>query len=191
MKEEESHTNKVFEKVVYSETGLSGEEFEDCKFINCNFSDSDLSDCLFIDCQMIDCNLSMARVSQTMMRNVTFLNCKVIGVDFSKCLSLLFIVGFEKCCLDYSIFIKKKLNKTNFKECAIRDVDFTESDLSGASFDNCDLLNTVFSRTNLNQADFRTSRNYRINLEMNTARKAKFSLSGIAGLLSQYDIIIE
>jgi fluoroquinolone resistance protein len=185
------HTNEVFEKGTYSETGLSGEEFEDCTFIHCNFTDSDLSDSRFTDCQFVDCNLSMAKVNQTGMRNVTFVNCRIVGVDFGKCLSLLFAVSFEKCSLDYSFFIKGKLKKTKFKECTIREADFTEADLTGASFDNCDLAKTVFSRTNLTQADFRTSRNYSINLEMNTVRKAKFSISGIAGLLSQYDIILE
>lgn len=188
---EVSHADKVFEKVSYAGTGLAGEEFEDCTFINCDFSESDLSDTRFTDCKFIDCNLSMTKVNRAGMRNVTFLNCKVVGVDFSRCLPLLFAVSFEKCSLDYSIFIKNKLKKTRFKECSIREADFTEADLTGASFDNCDLSNTVFRRTNLSQADFKTSRNYTINLEMNTVRKAKFSFPGIAGLLSQYDIVLE
>ncbi len=133
----------------------------------------------------------MAKVTHAGMSTVAFLNCKVVGVDFSRCLPLLFAVSFEKCSLDYSIFIKNRLKKTKFKECSIREADFTEADLTGASFDNCDLSNTLFCRTNLSQADFRTSRNYSINPELNTVRKAKFSFSGIAGLLRQYDIIIE
>ena len=188
---ETAHDGKVFEKVAYSKTGLSGEEFEDCTFINCDFSDSDLSRSRLTDCTLIDCNLSMAKVSHAGMSNVTFLNCKVSGVDFSTCLPLLFAVSFEKCILDYAVFTKNKLKKTKFKECTIRDADFTEADLTGACFDACDLSNTVFSRTNLSQADFRTSRNYTINLEKNTVRKTKFSYSGIAGLLSQYDIVVE
>ena len=189
MKETQAH--KVFEKIDYAETGLSGQEFEDCTFNNCNFSDADLSKSRFIDCRMSDCNLSNARMNQAGLQNVTFLGCKIVGVDFGTSLPFLFEVTFEKCSLDYSKFIKNKLKKTKFKECAIREAIFTETDLTGASFDNCDLLNTVFSRTNLNQADFRTARNYSIDLEQNSARKAKFSYSGIAGLLSQYDIIIE
>lgn len=125
------------------------------------------------------------------MRNVTFLNCKVAGVDFSACRPLLFAVSFERSSLDYAVFAKNRLKKTVFKDCSIREADFSEADLTGACFDNCDLSNTVFNRTNLSQADLRTSRNYSINLETNTVRKAKFSFSGIAGLLSQYDIIIE
>jgi fluoroquinolone resistance protein len=185
------HIDEVFEKIDYSDTGLSGGEFESCTFSNCDFSNSDLSASLFTDCQLIDCNLSMATVDHTGLRNVAFVNCKVVGVDFSGCLPFLFAVSFEKCCLDYSHFIKNRLKKTTFKGCSIRDANFTEADLTAASFEECDLTNTAFSHTNLSHADFRTSHNYSINLEMNTVRKAKFSLSGVAGLLDQYDLIIE
>jgi fluoroquinolone resistance protein len=183
--------NEVFEKIDYTNTSLSGEEFEACTFSNCNFSDSDLSDCLFTDCRFEECNLTMVKVARSGLRNASFLNCKVVGVDFSACLPFLFAVSFEKCCLDYSHFVKNRMKKTEFRECVIRDAIFSETDLSGALFDNCDLLNTVFIRTDLSHADFRTSRNYTINLEVNTLRKAKFSLSGVVGLLSHYDIIVE
>jgi fluoroquinolone resistance protein len=188
---EVSHADTIFEKIDYSEAGLTGEEFEDCTFRNCNFSNCDLSHSRFIDCRLIDCDLSMAKVNQTGMSNVMFLNCKIVGVDFSKCLPLLFSVSFETCCLDYSLFTRSKLKKTKFKECIIREADFTGADLTGATFESCDLLKTVFSHTNLSQADFTTARNYAINLEMNIVRKAKFSLSGIVGLLSHYDIVVE
>ena len=186
-----AHAHEVFDKIIYSETGLSDEEFEDCTFKNCDFSDADLSNGRFTDCKLIDCNLSNAKVRNAGLRNVFFLGCKIVGVDFSECLPFLFEVSFEKCSLDYAKFIKNRLKKTKFKECTIREAIFTEADLTGAYFENCDLLNTVFGRSNLSQADFRTSRNYSINLDENIVRNAKFSLSEIAGLLSQYDIIIE
>lgn len=185
------HVDEVFEKVDYSAAELSGEEFECCTFRDCDFSESNLSESLFTDCRMIDCNLTMVIVGHAGLRNVAFVNCKVVGVDFSNCLPFLFTVSFEKCRLDYSHFIKNRLKKTIFTECTIRDADFTEADLTGASFDKCDLSNTLFSRTNLSHADFRTSLNYSINLETNTVKKAKFSLSGVAGLLSQYDLVLE
>jgi fluoroquinolone resistance protein len=188
---EATHVGEEFARVDYSDTGLPGEEFESCTFNNCDFSRSDLSDSLFIDCRLIGCNLSMAKVDHAAFRNVAFVSCKVVGVDFSGCLPFLFAVSFEGCSLDYSHFIKNRLKKTKFRDCTVRDADFTEADLTGASFDKCDLSNTVFNRTNLSHADFRTSRNYSINLETNTVRKARFSLSGIAGLLGQYDLLIE
>jgi len=185
------HADQVFEKVAFRDIGSAGDEFESCTFKSCDFSDSDLSDCCFTDCRLVDCSLSMATITNTGMRNMAFLGCKVVGVDFSKCRALLFAVSFEKCCLDYSGFSKTRLKKTTFNGCSIREADFTAADLTGTCFDDCDLERAVFSRTNLSQADFRTSRHYTINLEANLVRKAKFSVAGVAGLLSQYDIVIE
>jgi len=39
--------------------------------------------------------------------------------------------------------------------------------------------------------DFRTSVNYSLDPERNRIKKARFSLSGIAGLLDKYDIEID
>ena len=74
--------------------------------------DGDLSDCCFTDCRLVDCNLSLAKVMNAGMRNVTFLNCKAVGVDFSKCGSFLFAVSFATCCLDYCGFSKTRLKKS-------------------------------------------------------------------------------
>lgn len=186
-----SHIDEVIEKAVYTGVDLSGEEFESCTFRSCDFSEADLSGALLTDCRLVDCNLTMARAGGAGLRGVTFVNCKVVGVDFTNCLPFLFSVGFEKSILDYSHFIKCKLKKTEFRECTIRDADFTEADLTDASFVDCDLANTVFGRTNLTHADFRTARNYSIDPEENMVRRARFSLSGVAGLLHRYDLILE
>ena len=64
-------------------------------------------------------------------------------------------------------------------------------DLTGCVFNNCDLTKATFENTIIEKADFRTSFNYSINPEINRIKKAKFSLSGIAGLLDKYDIEID
>jgi uncharacterized protein YjbI with pentapeptide repeats len=66
-----------------------------------------------------------------------------------------------------------------------------EADLNSTVFDNCDLLGAVFQNTILEKADFRTAYNYSIDPDINRVKKAKFSASGIAGLLDKYDIEIE
>jgi uncharacterized protein YjbI with pentapeptide repeats len=58
-------------------------------------------------------------------------------------------------------------------------------------FDNCNLTQAIFDHSILEKADFRTSYNYSINLEINRAKKAKFSILGVSGLLDKYDIEIE
>ena len=83
------------------------------------------------------------------------------------------------------------VKKTVFKNCQLKEVDFTESDFSDATFDNCDLNGAVFNLSILERADFETSINYTINPESNRIKKAKFSLSGLPGLLNKYGIVIK
>jgi uncharacterized protein YjbI with pentapeptide repeats len=71
------------------------------------------------------------------------------------------------------------------------ETDFGECDLSEAVFDNCDLARAVFDNTILEKTDFRTAYNFSIDPEHNRVKKAKFSISGLQGLLLKYDIKID
>lgn len=73
----------------------------------------------------------------------------------------------------------------------MQEVNFTGTDMSGGIFENCDLAKSLFDRTNLESVDFGSSYNYMFDPENNRITKAVFSLSGISGLLTKYDIIIE
>ena len=83
------------------------------------------------------------------------------------------------------------MKKTVFRDSLLVETDFAGADLSGATFDNCDLAHAVFENTILEKADLRTSYNYSIDPETNRIKKARFSVTGIAGLLEKYDIEIE
>ena len=73
----------------------------------------------------------------------------------------------------------------------MKDVDFTETDLTKSHFSNTDLTDAIFYRTMLKEANLFTALNYIIDPELNNIRKAKFSMHGLSGLLSKYDIVIE
>jgi uncharacterized protein YjbI with pentapeptide repeats len=73
----------------------------------------------------------------------------------------------------------------------MQEVDFTDCDLTQSAFDNCDLAKAKFENTNLEKADFRTAYNYALDPEINKVKKAQFSLPGVVGLLSKYDIVIK
>ena len=83
------------------------------------------------------------------------------------------------------------MKKTKFVCCSLKEADFTDTDLSLSVFEDCDCLGSVFQNTNLEKADLRTAMNYTIDPEVNRIRKAKFSYSGISGLLTKYDLDIE
>ena len=77
------------------------------------------------------------------------------------------------------------------KECKMEEVEFAEADLTNVHFDNCDLTRATFENTVLAGTDFRTASNYSIDPDKNKIKKAKFSRSGVVGLLDKYDIIID
>ena len=180
-----------FENQKYHDHPLEAGEYEGCTFNNCDFSNSDLSGLNFLECEFRECNLSLAKLINTSFRDTKFINCKLLGLHFEECNNLMISFAFEGCTLDLASFCKLKMKKTWFKNSKVFEVDFTETDLSYSSFINCDLERTIFRITNLEGADFRTSFNYSIDPELNRIKKAKFSLSGLAGLLDKYDIEIE
>jgi fluoroquinolone resistance protein len=185
------YENKTFTKVDYTETSLSGSEFDNCIFISCNFTKNELSNCDFMDCRFEDCNFSMTKLCNTGLKTVSFTHCKMLGSDFSRCKDFLLSFRFEKCSLDYASFHQKKITKTVFKECSIKEADFTGADLSSAVFQECDLSRTIFFQTRLEKADLRTAHNFSIDPELNRIKNAKFSAAGIIGLLDKYQIIVE
>jgi fluoroquinolone resistance protein len=190
---------KTFEKIDFTQKPLSKGEYEYCNFVNCNLSKSDLSDIKFVECEFSGCNLSLVNLDRTSLKEIKFKDCKMLGLNFGDCHEFGFVVYFDACILNHSSFsgtaspVKKrvKFRQTVFKNSQLHEVDFTECDLSSSVFDNCDLTRTIFESTILEKADFRTSFNYSIDPELNRIKKAKFSQSGIAGLLDKYDIEIE
>ena len=182
---------KIFDKVDFTAIPLKTGDYEECRFINCNFSSSDLTEIKFSECEFVDCNLSMAKLMKTAFRNVKFRDCKMLGLRFENCNQFGFAVSFEDCNLNHSSFYQSRLKKIIFKNVQLLEVDFTESDLTCSVFENCDLTGATFDSTILEKADLRTSFNYSIDPEINRIKKARFSLSGITGLLHKYDIEID
>jgi uncharacterized protein YjbI with pentapeptide repeats len=115
----------------------------------------------------------------------------MLGLHFENCNEFGLSVNFDNCNLNHSSFYKTKLKKTIFKRIKLQEVDFAECDLTGSVFDDCDLMKAIFENTTIEKSDFRTSFNYLIDPEKNRIRKARFSITGIAGLLDKYDIDID
>jgi uncharacterized protein YjbI with pentapeptide repeats len=181
--------DKTFTKIKAEEVANS-RAFENCRFVNCDFSNVNFSNRSFIDCQFEDCNLSLANTSGSALQNIQFKGCKLSGVNFSRCQDFLFEVHFNSCILDNAVFFRKKNKKAVFKDCSMVETDFTEADLTDCKFDNCNLNHAFFDRTVLKNADFSTSYNFTIDPDNNEIKKARFSVHGLPGLLSKYDIKI-
>ena len=183
--------DQSFNQLNFAVAPLIKAEYESCSFFNCNFEHADFSEFKFIDCRFHDCNLSLATLNGTVLRNVLFRDCKMLGLQLENCNDFGLSFSFENCQLNHSTFFQMNIKKTIFRDCQLREIDFSETNLSDAIFDNCDLAQAFFTNTILEKADFRTAYHYSIDPENNRLKKAKFSLLGVSGLLDRYDIVIQ
>ena len=115
----------------------------------------------------------------------------MLGLRFDSCHEFGLSFLFADCQLAHSSFFKTRIRGTVFRNSQLQDADFTECDLTSGLFENCDLAQAVFHQTILEKADFRTAYNYAIDPENNRLKKAMFSMTGLPGLLSKYNIRIE
>jgi fluoroquinolone resistance protein len=185
------YTNKKIDKMDAPGHDFSGLEIDRCVFSGCLLSGSAFSGAELTDCDFIDCNLKNIVLKQASVRNLKFIDCAINGVDFGACNNFMFSVSFERCTMDYAGFSKLTMRKTVFKDCLIKEANFIETDLAGSSFDGCDLGRTLFDHANLSGVDFRGAINYSLDPESNNIKKARFSHSGIEGLLVKYDIRVD
>lgn len=185
------YTEKIFSKSDILVQPLSTGEYENCQFDHCDFSNQDLSNCKFIDCVFSNCNLSLANLTNTALQNVQFTDSKLSGVQFDTFNPFALSVSFKKCIIHHATFFQSKLSKTLFEQSDLTGTDFTAADLTAAIFDHCNLAQVIFERTILDKANLTTAFHFLIDPVTNSLKKTRFSMDGLPGLLSQYNIVIE
>lgn len=185
------YQDQQYQHIDFTTEGLPKGEYEACHFLQCNFSNLDIGGYVFIDCIFEQSNLSLLKLNNTILRDIQFKGCKMIGLQFCDANDFGLAVQFEDCILTNASFYKTKLKKTKFIDSKLNEVDFTESDLAAAVFTNSDLSNAIFSFTNLEQADFRGAIHYAIDPEANKLKKSKHNVDGLAGLLLKYGIVVD
>lgn len=168
----------------------SGTEFVDCNIEKCNLFERNLSSLNFTNCTFNHCDLSMSKLPDTQLNNVIFRDCKIMGVDFSKCTGFLFEVHFYNCIIDFCSFENLKMQGTIFKDTSMKGVDLTGTNLQKSSFVNTDLLDAHFAHTNLKECDLSSAYNFLISPNQNNIKKSVFSENNISGLLSEFGIKI-
>ncbi|WP_373036111.1 pentapeptide repeat-containing protein [Sulfurimonas sp.] len=153
-------------------------EFEACTFVSCDFSETFFLSCRFIECRFENCNLSLVKLTGTKMSDVTFVSCKMVGIDWTMCdyKSLLSAepLRFVESILNDSNFYGLELEDLVMKECRAKEVDFREASLKRADFSGTDFKGALFENTNLEYANFRDAQNTYIDIRRNHLKKATF-----------------
>ncbi len=156
-----------------------GTEFEECTFVDCNFSSATFENCNFINCSFSRCQLSLISVLYTRLFAVGFLECKLVGIDWTRATWSAyhkdFEISFRQCILNDSSFFGLTLQGLVLDECRVHDVDFREGDFSQAVMTYSDFTHSLFMRTNLQSANFTEATQYSINVLENKLQGAKFS----------------
>jgi len=167
-------------------------EFDGCTFNECDFSESIFNACKFIDCLFLKCNLSVVNIAHSKFSDVTFDECKIVGVDWTQAswasFKLPSPIKFQKCIINDSSFFGLSLEEMVLEECKAHDVDFREGDFCESNFTYTDFLNSLFNNTNLAGADFTEAVNYNIDIYFNEIKRAKFSRYEAVRLLNNLDI---
>ena len=141
----------------------------------------------------------MAKTPNCVFVSAQFKQSILVGIDWTQAAwsgmdqSLLSVdepPKFEGCVLNHSTFIGLDLNEFQCKDCQALDVDFREANLAKADFSGTDLTKTIFQKTNLSHADFSRARNYHIQPQKNTIKKAKFAMPEAIALLYGLDIVM-
>jgi uncharacterized protein YjbI with pentapeptide repeats len=170
---------------------LSDKTFYDCDFRRISGAEVDLARCTFDDCRFERCDLTMANLMNAKVRSATFLDCKLMGIDWSNVTGVIFGVGFEGCVLSYGSFVGLKMANTKFVRCKAHETTFADLDLTGADFSDTELNGAKFLDTDLTSADLSTAIEYGINPNENRLNKTKFSPEAAIQLAETLGVIVE
>lgn len=167
-------------------------EFEDCVFSDCDFSAASFQNCRFTQCRFERCNLGLAVFAASRLFGVTFIESKLIGVDWTRAdwpdFHRDFELAFQQCILNDASFYGLTMEQLVMAECRVQEVDFRHGNFSGASLTQCDLSGSLFVQTNLSRADFSGSEGFNINVLENTLKGAIFSRFDALSLLESLGI---
>ncbi len=189
---EKEYLSEDFKDLDLSHEKIDSTLFEDCSFKNCNFTETEFMNCRFIDCSFSHCNLSVMKIDGSEFCETLFEDSKLMGIDWTGArwpdIPLLSPIKFFRCILDDSVFMGLSLNDVVIEECKAREVDFREGSFSGACFRSTDFAGSLFNETDLSGADFTDAVNYRIDLNRNRVKGAKFSRQEAVSLLESLGI---
>jgi fluoroquinolone resistance protein len=185
----------VFNKLLQPSSELSGCEFEECEFNECDFSAATFKSCKFINCLFTGCNLSLLQIPYSFFFEVSFVECKLLGIDWTRAswpaFNLDSEIRFSQSILNNSSFFGLTLNGLQFDRCKLHEVDFRDGNFANSAMTSCDFSNSLFMHTNLESVDFSESFNFNIDVLQNRVAKAKFSRYEALSLLQSLGIELQ
>lgn len=188
---ESYNEDKVFKLLDLSNLSFSDSFFVNCIFENCTFINSVWRNTKFQSSTFTSCNINFTKLEGSFLQDVTFNECKLVGIEFYKCNKIFFCINIKQSALLNCNFSDLGMKRASFYKSRVEECYFTGTQLEEADFIDTDLKGSIFHQCKLDKADFRNSKNYFINLQVNTVKKAKFSYPEVMNLLKSFDIVVE
>ncbi|NIF20382.1 pentapeptide repeat-containing protein [Candidatus Pantoea multigeneris] len=190
----QEYSDEDFKDIKQNEDEIVNTRFDNCTFTHCNFTESTFRKCSFFECEFNKCNLSLLNVSYSSFRDVTFHECKLVGIDWTRAawstLNFPAALNFHHSVLNDSVFFGLYLAQCSLIECKLQAVDFSEAQCEEADFSGSDLTHATFHHTRLTGANFAWAHGYNINVLNNEVKNARFTLPEAATLLTGLGIEI-
>ena len=185
---------ETFKGLDSADRRFSAITFEECEFIDCDFSASQFQGCKFTNCDFKRCNLSLADFSNSPLFAMSFSDCKLVGVDWTKAdwpqYYRDFELKFQRCLLNDASFYGLTLNELVLDECKVHDADFREGNFADSKMTLCTFDRSLFMHTNLERVDFSDSTGCSIDVLANELKGATFSSFEAVHLLESLGIVL-
>jgi fluoroquinolone resistance protein len=176
LKQEPSFEHEVFANLDLTQGDLSNKEFVQTTFRALALPESKWQRTRLHDCVFEGCNLTRLHIDTLALRGVTFIDCRLTGVDWTA-IAPNPTVTFERCNLQYSSFVGTNLTRTTFRGCRLLDVYFSEARLIEATFPESDLTGARFEHCDLTNANFAHARGLLIDPAINRVKGAQINLA--------------
>lgn len=191
LSEGEQFVGETFEGLKLAGGRVSRNDFEECRFVSCDLGEAYLDRCRFTDCEFRSSELSLLRPGASSFRDVRFLDCRAMGIDWTQAETALgFRALFERCILDSSSFAQLPLDELRVLECRAKDANFVGADLTRADFRGTNLMGSRFAHANLSEADLSNAREVMLDPATTTLQRTKLSLDDSIRVLRAMGIVV-
>lgn len=181
---------ETFSGLTQPKLNLRGKRLSGCSFEGMTLPELQLEGSVLTECRFVRCDLTMAKLTDCSLRDVSFEWTKLMGIDWSAARDLIFDVSFQSCVLSYGVFVKRRLRDVKLLDCVAHEADFSQADLTGADLSGSDLRDARFEGTNLTRADLGSAREYRIRPGENVLKQTRFSMEAALEVIKDLGIVV-
>lgn len=182
--------DRTFTDLVLEAGDLSGKELQRCTFRRCKLPASRWARSKLEECLFEHCDLTRMAPQGLALREVTFKDSKLMGVDWTD-LGPLPNARFDGCDLRYASFVKLKLRATKFLGCTAREANFIDIDLTEADFTGTDLTDSTIRGCTLAKTNFSRATGVLFEPQHNRVKGARIALEAALAMARSAGMVVE